>query len=98
MSEQFIESAGKVHVKNVTERRGSGNDIYTLNLIARRSVVVNAMGLIRNVIAYFKDLNGFKNKSRYAALWSDVHAQAAMDTCWRDERSRYVSLFYTHKT
>ena len=94
MSEQYIESAGRLHVKNVTERRGSGNDLYTLNLIVRRSTIVNCMGVINNIISYFRDLNGFKNKSRYASLWSASHAQAAMDVSWRDERSRLLLFLF----
>ena len=35
MSEQGIESMGKIHVKNVTERRGCGKDITILNLIGK---------------------------------------------------------------
>ena len=94
MSEQYIESAGRLHVKNVTERRGSGNDLYTLNLIVRRTTIVNCMGVINNIISYFRDLNGFKNKSSYASLWSEAHAQAAMDVSWRDERSRLLLFLF----
>ena len=92
MSEQGIESMGKVHVKNVCERRGSGSDYHTLNLIARRTTVTNCMGIINNIVPYLKDVYKCKNKDRYDPLWSDKHEMAANEVGWRDERTRMFLL------
>ena len=94
MSEQSIESIGKVHLKNVCERRGSGKDNATMNIIARRTTVVTAFGLINNVISYFKDIQGCKNVSRYKSLWSLEHEEAMADTSWRTEKTRFVFVFF----
>ena len=83
MSEQWIESNGRIHVKNVSERRGSGKDLITLGIIAKRAMVVTVMGLTRNILSYFKDISGCKNKDRYKSLWTDKHEAVNRETSFR---------------
>ena len=94
MSEQSIESIGKVHLKNVCERRGSGQDSATMAIIAKRTTIVTAMGLVNEIISYFKDVQSCKNVSRYKSLWSEDHENAMSDVSWRNERSSFVFLIY----
>ena len=93
LSEQSIESIGRIHVKNVTERRGNGQDTVILKLIARRTMVLNAMGLINNIISYFKDLSRCHNLREYPALWGEEHIQTLNDVKWRSDRSSFVFCF-----
>ena len=90
MSEQSIESIGKCHIKNVSERRGSGQDANTLAIIARRTTVVNAIGIVNEILPYFRDLYGCKNTSRYAPLWSENHEEVLKDVSWRDDTTSFV--------
>ena len=93
LSEQGIESIGRIHVKNVSERQGSGHDHHTLKIIGRRTIVLNSMGLLNNIISYFKDLKRCHNLREYPALWSDEHIEELEDVIWRSDRSSFVLNF-----
>ena len=94
MSEQAIESIGRIHIKNVSERRGSGHDHHTLKIIGRRTTVLNAMGLLCNVISYFRDLGRCHNLRDYPALWSEEHIEELRDVNWRSDRSSFAKYIY----
>ena len=83
VSEQWIESNGRIHVKNVTQKRGCGQDLVALQLIAKRTMIVTVMGIQRNIVSYFKDLINCKNEERYDPLWSSKHEKLAAETTFR---------------
>ena len=95
-TDQQSESAGKVCVKNVTRNKGSGKDMDTMKLVAKRHTVISKMAPRENIPQYFVDLlSKSTEKGINKPFWGKAHKEKEEATKrWRHAETCYVSVMY----
>ena len=94
-TDQQSESAGKNCVKNVTHNKGSGKDMETLRLIAKRHTVITKMGPIENIHQYYVDLlSKSTERGLNSPFWGKKHTEKEEQTRrWKHNETCFVFLF-----